>query len=543
MARTQLLRSLLRLAGQYRVAGKMGLPVQAVQERQALAVATGQRAFTRRRFLASAAAATAGLAITPWASAGGRVQPRIAIVGAGISGLNCALTLADSGVRSTVYEASPRIGGRMFSNNTGYWAENQVTEWGGELIDTGHVTVQNLAGRFGLTLDDLTAAEPAGTEDTYYFDNAYYPRQQAVRDFAPVYQAVVDDSDAAGYPTTFDTNTPAGLQLDRMSVWDWIRHRVPGGHFSKMGQLLEVAYAIEYGADTREQSALNLVYLLSGSDQQFEIFGASDERFHVRGGNQQIPLAIADHLAGLGMPVRKNERLAAIRRRSDGSFALTFESGGSSRAEIADLVVLTLPFAVLRTLDYAQAEFDPLKTQAIEQLGRGHNGKLQLQFTRRLWNHRGKWGMSNGLSYSDLGYQNTWEPTRAQPGTGGILNNYTGGTVSDQKRTKLPFAFAARADVRADAIQFLKQINRVFPGLPKFWNGKASSSLPHLSPFFNCSYSFWRVNQYHTIAGYEGVRQGNVFFAGEHTSQDFQGFMEGGASEGGRAAAEILDQL
>ena len=74
-------------------------------------------------------------------------------------------------------------------------------------------------------------------------------------------------------------------------------------------------------------------------------------------------------------------------------------------------------------------------------------------------------------------------------------------------------------------------------------NGKATLSLPHLSPFFNCSYSFWRVGQYQRFAGYEGVRQGNVFFAGEHTSVDFQGFMEGGASEGARAAQEILDQL
>jgi monoamine oxidase len=32
-------------------------------------------------------------------------------------------------------------------------------------------------------------------------------------------------------------------------------------------------------------------------------------------------------------------------------------------------------------------------------------------------------------------------------------------------------------------------------------------------------------------------------FAGEHCSQDFQGFMEGGASEGIRAANEILGDL
>jgi monoamine oxidase len=48
------------------------------------------------------------------------------------------------------------------------------------------------------------------------------------------------------------------------------------------------------------------------------------------------------------------------------------------------------------------------------------------------------------------------------------------------------------------------------------------------------------VGQYTQFSGYEGVRQGNTHFAGEHCSTNFQGFMEGGAEEGDRAAKEIL---
>ena len=40
--------------------------------------------------------------------------------------------------------------------------------------------------------------------------------------------------------------------------------------------------------------------------------------------------------------------------------------------------------------------------------------------------------------------------------------------------------------------------------------------------------------------GYEAVRQGNTHFAGEHCSINFQGYMEGGAQEGQRAATEVL---
>src|SRR5437763_5220673 len=53
-----------------------------------------------------------------------------------------------------------------------------------------------------------------------------------------------------------------GNQLDHLSLYDWIEQYVTGGHSSNMGQLLDVAYNIEYGRETKVQSSLNLVYLL-----------------------------------------------------------------------------------------------------------------------------------------------------------------------------------------------------------------------------------------------------------------------------------------
>jgi monoamine oxidase len=91
----------------------------------------------------------------------------------------------------------------------------------------------------------------------------------------------------------------------------------------------------------------------------------------------------------------------------------------------------------------------------------------------------------------------------------------------------------------------LKQIEPVFPGISKLWNGRATVDYPAGNPYLLGSYSFWKVGQYTSFSGYEKARQpstttGNCHFAGEHCSQDFQGYMEGGASEGARAANEIL---
>ena len=42
---------------------------------------------------------------------------------------------------------------------------------------------------------------------------------------------------------------------------------MPGGTSSRLGQLLDVVYNIEYGAESSEQTALNLLYLLGYSGQ------------------------------------------------------------------------------------------------------------------------------------------------------------------------------------------------------------------------------------------------------------------------------------
>jgi len=522
MARTPLLRSIRKLVRDTRTSQTAGVPMDELRD------------MSRRRFLAGAAAG-AGMLALPKLARAAKSQPTVVIVGGGIAGLTCALGLRDHGFASTVYEASGRLGGRMFSN-TSYWDAGQVSEWCGELIDTGHHTVRNLCARYSLTLDDLHAAEPNGSTETYYLGGRYYPYADAVADFRDIADILAADVKDAGYPTLYNSYTPDGQQLDQLSIYDWIETRVPGGHGSPLGQLLDVAYAIEYGADTRVQSSLNLVYLLGyQSNSNLAVFGKSDERFHIRGGNMRLPQAIA---AELGSSVVTGHSLVRLVQTAGGRYTCTFQRASGTVEVTADHVVLALPFAVLAGIDTSRAGFDALKNTAIQQLGRGHNGKLQMQFNSRSWLNVQN---SNGTSYSDTGYQNTWDVSRAQAGTPGILVLYSGGSVTDGMRTTSPFATVSDHDVAADAQRGLTQLAPVYPGLA--WNGKATQSLPHKSPYFNASYSYWKVGQYTQFAGYEGAPQGNVYFCGEHTSIDFQGYMEGGASTGTSVAQTLVARL
>ena len=537
MAKTPLAQMLRRLADEHRLADDLNVTPEQVH-------------LSRRKLLTGAAvvgaAAVVGGALTRPQQGWAGTSPRIAIVGGGISGLAAALQLRDNGIAVTVYEANTRVGGRMYSSTSGsYWAAGQVSEWGGELIDSNHQVIQTLAKRFKLPLDDLRAAEPNKSEPTYYLGGAYYPYSQASSDFQPVHQAIQSDMQSFTWPVLYNSNpTPAGIALSNMSLYNWIETRVPGGHTSNFGRLLDVAYNIEYGAETTQQTALNLLGLLGykPSPGNFSIFGASDERYHIRGGNQQLPLAIAAALPTGA--VQLGWQLTALARNANGTQTLTFSVAGKTRTVTADHTVLTLPMGVLKRLNLSAAGFDATKASQINNMGMGDNCKLQLQFNNRIWNSTGAWpGISTGETYADTGYQNTWDVSRAEAGTQGILVDYTGGIVAGQFNPSAPFLTASSSQVTGYSQTFLSQLEPVLPGITSQWNGKATLSAWHLNPYAYGAYSYWPIGYCHLYAGYEAVRQGNIHFAGEHCSINFQGYMEGGAQEGQRAAGEILSDL
>jgi monoamine oxidase len=499
---------------------------------QQIGGAESRHAFSRRRLLEAAGLALGG------ALFGGTVRanslpksaiPRIGIVGAGIGGLVAALTLQDAGVPCEIYESTLRLGGRMHSDHR-FWRDGQTSEWCGEFIDTVNTTVRALAARFGLTLEDVNAADPAGSQDTNFFLGGYYTDRELAADMRAIAPVLAGQNQAIGPLATYNHFTEAGLYFDNLSAYDWIESYVPGGHASRLGQYLDVATATENGLDTARQSSLNLIFPLN-----------SDERFHIRNGNEQLPAAIAASLPGGA--IRTGWRLTAVAAESGkGPVTLTFSTRSGARSIVFDYVILALPFSVLRTLDIREAGFDPLKTQAINQLAYGTNSKLMLQFDSRYWNGRGAWpGIGDGFIETDLEFQSTWDSSRAERGVDGLLTNYTGGTAGASFAPTGPYTTSRGSALTAGyAAQFLAQLEIVWPGIADHYTGLAELSYPSGDPNLLGSYSTYTVGQYTTFGNYEKAPQGRIYFAGEHTSYNFQGFMEGGARSGARAAGEIL---
>jgi len=482
---------------------------------------------SRRRFLRTVATGSGGLALAACAGrwrrpdAGG--DRRVVIVGAGIAGLTAAWRLRRAGVHAQIYEANSRIGGRMYSLRD-HFPDGQVVELGGELIDTSHVRIQSLAGELGLELDDLLADEPHLSPEVWHFGGRAYGEHDLIEALQPLARAIRRDQ--ARMPDGDVTyRTPHGLHdLDRLSMAEWLdREGIDGW----LRALIDVAYTTEMGAEPDRQSALNLIDFIGIEPGHFSIFGESDERFHVRGGNDRIPHALAKLLSG---SIETGMVLEAIRPRSDGGVTLDFRHGSATRDVRADRVLLAMPFTTLRHVRI-EAPLPATKRLAIDTLGYGNNAKLMIGFNRRVWRDHG----SNGSVFSDLPFQSSWETTRAQPGAGGILTNFTGGQHAID---------IGAGPARAQADKAAGEMDALFPGAMAAREGAREVRFHWPSqPWIRGSYACYTPGQWTTLRGAAAEPAGALHFAGEHCALDTQGFMEGGCESGETAAAQILAAL
>lgn len=492
------------------------------------AQARAARRLSRREFLASSAGLGAALlagCAPPRAGAGPRPREPVLIVGAGIAGLTAAHRLRQAGVPVRVFEAQDRVGGRIFSLRH-HFADGQVAELGGELIDTGHTHVQALARELGLELDDLAQEAPGLATDLWFFGGQRRSDAEVVAAFRPLAARIEAELAGLGGDGSVSYRAPNGAErLDRLSLAEWLH---AAGARGWMRDLLDVAYTTEYGLEIGEQSALNFLVMIDPQPEPFRVFGESDERFHVRGGNDQLPARLAERLADA---IETGTVLEAVAARPGGGFRCSFRRGEGTLEAQGTHLLLALPFTLLREVRLA-VELPPAKRRAIRELGYGTNAKLMLGFRARPW--RQAHG-SNGSLLTDLPLQLTWETSRRQPGVAGILTNFTGGAHGVSLGAGTP---------RAQAEAAVRDLERVFPGVAAARDGMTEARFHWPShPWTRGSYACYRPGQWTAFAGAEGEAVGMLFFAGEHCSGEAQGFMEGGCETGEAAAAQILESL
>lgn len=473
----------------------------------------------RRRLLQGAGA---GLVLAGCRTVPGPMSGRgdeVVVVGAGIAGLTAAWRLRQQGVRVRVFEAQTRVGGRMLSLRD-HFGDGQVIELGGELIDTGHVRIRALAQELGLALDDLLQGD--ADRDTWFFEGRAIGEREIVEAFVPVAAAIEHDLAAAG-DGDYDhrDRNPGFLALDAMNIAQWFDRNGVSGWLRK---LLDVAYTTEMGLEIEQQSALNFLTFIGTDDKDaFQVFGGSDERFHVRGGNDLIPQGLAQRLDDA---IETGHVLEAVAAQGDG-YRLSFRNGGASRDVRARQVVLALPFTLLRKVRI-DADLPQAKRRAIDTLAYGSNAKLMIGYGRRVWRAHG----ASGAAMSDLPFQTTWETSRKQAGEGGVLTNFTGGRHGIE---------LGQGSAREQADTASLALDRLFPGIADARAGQREARMHWPThPWALGSYACLRPGDWSTLRGVMGEPVGGLHFAGEHCALETQGFMEGGCESGELAAEAVL---
>jgi monoamine oxidase len=513
-------------------AERLGMPVEevlgALDSRPA--VTEEGPTYTRRSLLLGGAGLLAGaaLAARPSRSLAGPLPPRIAIVGAGLAGLRCAHALWTSPRRiaSTVYEANPaRSGGRCWTLR-GFFDNGLSTEHGGAFIDTNHHLILELAEKqLGLQRELVCGGALSSGEEIYWINGAYYTYEQAAADWRSV-----------GYSAFHEAKKQAKHRVDDHGLTrcpfpsGWTAPRSPPAAASESSYSPSAVVSVN-GSDPAEQSALNLIEMVGGAEK-FRLV-RNDEKWHIVGGNDQIVTRMLEALPSGA--VQNGQVLVGVTQNIiDGTIILSFQQGLVTTDVIADYVVLALPFSTLREVDLSKSGLSKAKQTVIGEFGMGTNAKIHVQLNKKTWPPL----KFDGVAYSEWeSFGLAWDDS-VPLGPGGapaLLLGYPARHVGKSQLIGEAHGEAPKSDVD----WFLNAIEPIFPGTKAQYTGRAYEDHWALDPWVRGSYSCPRVGQanFTTIAAAPG---GRIHFAGEHTSERFEGFLVGALESGERAPRSCL---
>ena len=438
---------------------------------------------------------------------------RVIIAGGGLAGLCSAYELQKRGFGVVVLEGNGQPGGRVHTFREGF-APGLTGETGAVRIPDTHELTMSYIREFGLPVEIF---EGPGLADVVYMLGKQYvvgrgpepewpaplkPEERHLgrggllkRYFGDPLTQVKESENSAAVPEAI-------LALDHFSVEEQLRK----DGISKT--------AIELMMGRGDPSVSYAVVLLIGLNAK-----VSQHYFHIRGGNDLLPTAIASKL---GSAIRYGCPVTNI-GQNDRSAWVVIERNGRPERLLGDYVVSTLPFSVSRHL-FADAHLSPEKLQVIRDLEYAPVNKIFMQMEKQFWMDQGL----NGHADSDLPLSGSFTSLGPDsPDERGLL--FTTPALQDALTLD---GMSEQAQIEAT----LANADQVFPGARKHFEvGRVKSwqsdpwhkgALPRYPPG---KLSYIRV----------GARQeGRIFFAGEHTSR-WNGWMQGALESARRVVAEI----
>jgi monoamine oxidase len=430
----------------------------------------------------------------------------VLVAGAGLAGLAATRDLLARGAEVTIVEARDRIGGRVLTAREGF-TDSQHAEAGADLIDESHCAVKQLAGELGLKLSRILRS-----------GWAYVRKDQRGK------PQIVRRRGSAGWDRLSDVlgdlvyqyrlverrwDSPITAAIGARSVAQWLEE------IHADDELRDTVIGLRgfFLADPEELSLLALV-------DQF----ASDEpavwrNYRIVGGNDRLGAALA---APFAERIRLRTELVAVSQRGR-TVRASLKHGDRIATLQSDYLVCTLPAALLRRIPITPS-LPTRQHEAIARLKYGRATKTLLQFSRRFWRVPAR----PRAFGSPLAFGAVWDGNEEQRGRAGILSLMAGGSASEATDAILhrhgPAALARQLEWLGSRQAQLVQTHHV-PWHEEEWS---RGGYAYFDPAFDA-----------TLRAQLALPCGRVFFAGEHTSLEWQGYMNGAIESGRRAAAEI----
>ena len=441
---------------------------------------------------------------------------RVAVIGAGFAGLAAAWYLRECGVRTTVYEAGGRTGGRVFTDRS--FVKGKVIEAGAELIGENHALWGLLARRFGL-MPLVELSDHGALERMRFGDVVLTPVQKAEMKAALRKPLAEIGAEAVPISETQPWTSPGAKGYDDKPVSKRLDELLgPVSTFAR--RWFDFTLGNDNCAPAGQQSYLGLLASVSagrmGSDARGMLgYWMSTETHRCAGGNDRL----AQHLARRLPDVRL--RTSADRVRIEAAFVPPVrlfsterdDSGAvlRQRQDDFDFVVLTAPATVWNAIRF-EPPFDPLRRT----IQHGPAVKFMSRYDSAFWQAAKQ---APNAKWDRLG--SVWEGTDNQ------------GTAPDFDLT----VFSGGTHVLA-AKDYAPRLTVLYPtGRPTgqwFVDWTAE-------PFIHAGYAIPGVGQVMSVSPYQLVPHAQrLYFAGEQSSVGFFGYMEGALQSGARAARDIV---
>jgi monoamine oxidase len=433
------------------------------------------------------------------------VQGRSTIVaGAGLAGLSAAHELSRAGAAVTIVDARDHAGGRVRTIRD--FDNGQHAEGGGEFIEREHRETVALCDTFGLRLIPVLKS---GFTHRYRDSRGRYhvSRAAAWNALASNLDPLVRRYKAAGGAASSEPVR----EMATISMREWL-HRADAPP-----ELHAIANAMHgfFLADPPDISVLPFVEQIArgGSPAQARFF-------RIDGGNDRLVEALLR-----SMPARLLLRhtLRAIAQAADRVVVTLDDASGLTQQIEGDSIVVTLPASTLRAIDIRP----PLPEQqwlAIERLSYGCATKVLVQASCFLFGSRHARAFATDARVGAF-----WDGGEEQPGPSSIITFLGGGSAAGTLREAAAHGGQA---LLADLCWLDMDASPVTRTHVLDWSADpwARGGYAYFDPGFDPA---WR--------SLLRRRAGRIVFAGEHTSEQWQGYMNGAVESGQRAARELID--